>query len=191
VAGAAGAVTLEGRLLRAFVPAELYTYVPPAPVEGFCVGCGTAVGGVVPPPLDFVALGFGTGVLVAFGTGVAVAAGTVGVGGMGVAVGTGVTVGVGDGGPGGPGMGDGTNVGGGGGVLAAANVCSDALWNGLLTMISPAVSGTATSRDKRLFIQDSLRVGFAFGSPVCRKMISAAQSLSLRDSLTIACLTRR
>jgi hypothetical protein len=141
-------------------------YVPPAPVDGLAVSIGTVVavaagagGGLV--GCD-VAVGF-LGAVVAVGcAGTAVA-----VGGTGVTVGLGVIVGVGDGGPGGGVIGVGTNVGGGGGVLAAANVCSDTLWNGLLIMIRPAVSGTATRRDKRLFIQDSLRVRFAFGSPGC------------------------
>jgi hypothetical protein len=112
---------------------------------------------------EVVALGFAAGVLVALGTGVLVAGTGVFVAGTAVAVAVGVMVGVGDGGPGGGGIGVGTIDGGGGGVLAAANVCSDALRIGLLTMISPAVNGTATSRDKRLFIQDSLRVGLRSG----------------------------
>lgn len=162
-------------------------YVPPAPVDGFMVACGTGVGAWEGgfDVADGCAVG-ATLVFVGLGTGVSVGAAAVGVGGTEVAVGTGVTVGVGEGGPGGGPIGVGTVAGGGGGVLAAAYVCGDDVRNGLLTMISPAVNGTATSKDKRLFIQDSLRAGFAFGSPVCRKYGTAAQSLSLRDVVTLA-----
>lgn len=141
--------------------------MPPAPVDGFEVAIGTVVGctgagGVV-----------GTAVAVGFFVGFGVFVGTAGIGVdvAGTAVAVGVIVGVGDGGPGGGVIGVGMNVGGGGGVLAAAKVCSDTLWNEPEIMIRPAVSGTATRRDKRLFIQDSLRVGFAFGSPVCRENV--------------------
>ena len=163
-------------------------YVPPAPVDGLLVAIGTvvAVGTAGPEGVVgcVVAVGFLDAVVAVGCAGTAVA-----VGGTGVTVGLGVIVGVGDGGPGGGVIGVGTNVGGGGGVLAAANVCSDTLWNGLLIMIRPAVSGTATRRDKRLFIQDSLRVGFAFGSPVCREMVGTI--IIAARCLPIASLTRR
>jgi hypothetical protein len=115
----------------------------------------------------------GTGVLVAvfFGFGVLVGAagGVVAVGAAvavsvaaAVAVANGVLVAVGPGGAGGGPIGVGINVGGGGGVLAAPNV-----WDGeciaMPTANIPTVTGNANPRDKRLFIQDSLRLALRSG----------------------------
>jgi hypothetical protein len=115
----------------------------------------------------------GTGVLVFFGFGVLVGAagGVVAVGAavavlvaaaVAVAVGTAVFVAVGEGGGGGGPIGVGINVGGGGGVLAAPNV-----WDGeciaMPTANIPTVTGNANPRDKRLFIQDSLRLALRSG----------------------------
>lgn len=128
---------------------------------GGVVGCttGTDVGAT------FVGVFFGFGVLVgtaggvvAVGAAVAVLVAT----GTAVAVGTAVFVAVGNGGGGGGPIGVGINVGGGGGVLAAPNV-----WDGeciaMPTANIPTVTGNANPRDKRLFIQDSLRLALRSG----------------------------
>jgi hypothetical protein len=145
--------------------AELYTYAPPPnPVLVLTVGTGTGVftcGGVVGAVVGtavavLVLAGFGVlvgtaGAVVAVGAAVAVSVAAA------VAVGATVLVAVGPGGPGGGPIGVGMNVGGGGGVLAAPNV-----WDGeciaMPTTSIPTVTGNANPRDKRLFIQDSLRL---------------------------------
>jgi hypothetical protein len=152
--------------------AVLYRYMPPPPVLVFTVGTGT---GVLTGAGACVGAVVGTGVavafLVGFGVLVGAAAGVVAVGAAvavlvataaTVAVAAGVLVAVGPGGAGGGPIGVGINVGGGGGVLAAPK-----LWDGecfaMPTANIPTVTGNANPRDKRLFIQDSLRLALRSG----------------------------
>jgi hypothetical protein len=122
---------------------------------------GVAVGG----------FGFGVGVG-ADGTDVAVGGTGVVVGvlvGMGVAVGIGVFVGVGVGGAGGEPIGVGMNVGGAGGVAAAACVCDAGECSAAVNAIMPTMTGKASARVRRLFIQDSLRSLMRSGHMVALK----------------------
>jgi hypothetical protein len=125
---------------------------------------GTEVGAVVGGGAALVAVAFGFGVLVGAAGGVVAvgAAVAVLVAAATVAVGMAVFVAVGNGGGGGGPIGVGMNVGGGGGVLAAPNV-----WDGeciaMPTTNIPTVAGNANPRDRRLFIQDSLRSGLRSG----------------------------
>jgi hypothetical protein len=103
-----------------------------------------------------VAVGVSATVVAVGGTGVAV-------GGIGVAVGIGVFVGVGVGGPGGVPIGVGMNVGGAGGVAAAACVRCVGDRSAPVTTTIPTMTGRASARVKRLFIQDSLRSNMRSG----------------------------
>jgi hypothetical protein len=168
-------------------------YSPPPPVGGIVatgtgvgtgavVATGTVVGAVVGVAVGFFFVGLGVfvgtaGGVVAVGAAVAVFVGAV------VAVGIAVLVAVAPGGFGGGPIGVGINVGGGGGVLAAPNVC-DGECIAMPTANIPTVAGNANPRDKRLFIQDSLRSALLSGRRVPHK--NSAVRLSLRVAVGLA-----